>query len=110
MSKSSLHIYLIVITIFGSLLYSCSDYNKVLKSTDTEEKWDFASSALDSGSCFKALPLLEELVSLTRGTQRAEEVQSNMLKLTAVLMTFIWLATISALMLKLFLIVHLLRR
>jgi outer membrane protein assembly factor BamD len=75
MSKPSLHIYLIVITIFGSLLYSCSDYNKVLKSTDTEDKWVFASSALDSGSCFKALPLLEELVSLTRGTQRAEEVQ-----------------------------------
>lgn len=75
MSKSSLHIYLLVITISAGLLHSCSDYNKILKSTDTEKKWEFATAALDSGSCFKALPLLEELVSLTRGTQRAEEVQ-----------------------------------
>ena len=50
-------------------------YNKVLKSTDTEEKWAFAQAALDSNECFKALPLLEELVGLTRGTQRAETVQ-----------------------------------
>lgn len=77
MSKSSLHIYLLVITISAAFLHSCSDYNKVLKSTDTELKWEYASAALDSGACYKALPLLEELVSLTRGTQRAEVVQHD---------------------------------
>ena len=75
MHNSSLHIYLLVTTIMVSSLYSCTDYNKVLKSTDTEEKWDFAQRSLDSNECLKALPLLEELVGLTRGTQRAEQVQ-----------------------------------
>lgn len=75
MRKTYLHIYLLVITISSGLLYSCSGYNKILKSTDTEEKWEYASAALDSGECFKALPLLEELVGLTRGTQRAEDAQ-----------------------------------
>jgi len=28
----------------------------------------------DAGECFKALPILDELISLTRGTQRAEDV------------------------------------
>ena len=56
-------------------LNSCSEYSKVLKSKDAELKWEYAQAALDSGSCFKALPLLEELVGLTRGTQRAQEVQ-----------------------------------
>ena len=75
MQKSSLHIYLLVITICSGAFLSCSEYNKVLKSTDTERKWEFAQASLDSNECFKALPLLEELVGLTRGTQRAEEVQ-----------------------------------
>ena len=75
MHNSSLHISQLVITICLAALSSCTDYNKVLKSTDTEEKWEFAQAALDSNECFKALPLLEELVGLTRGTQRAEDVQ-----------------------------------
>lgn len=75
MHKSSLHICLLVISICLVALNSCNDYNKVLKSTDTEKKWAFAQAALDSNECFKALPLLEELVGLTRGTQLAETVQ-----------------------------------
>ena len=57
------------------LTSGCTEYSKVLKSTDAELKWEYAQTALDSGKCFKALPLLEELVGLTRGTQRAQEVQ-----------------------------------
>lgn len=75
MQKSSLHIYFIVITITLGSLASCSGYNKALKSTNTDEKWEYASKALENNECMKALPLLEECVSLTRGTQRAEEVQ-----------------------------------
>ena len=75
MYKSSLHIYFLVITITLGALTSCTGYNKALKSTDTEEKWEFASNALENNECIKALPLLEECVSLTRGTQRAEQVQ-----------------------------------
>jgi outer membrane protein assembly factor BamD len=75
MQKSSTHIYFLVITTVVIVLFSCSDHSKILKSTDPELKWEVAQAYVDSSECFKALPLLEELVGLTRGTQRAEDVQ-----------------------------------
>ena len=74
MKRTYFHISFLVITIFAVILSSCSDYSKVLKSTDTDLKWEFAQTALDSGNCLKALPLLEELVGITRGTQMAQQV------------------------------------
>ena len=65
------------LSILFFLTTGCTEYSKVLKSNDAELKWEYAQTALDSGSCFKALPLLEELVGLTRGTQRAQKVQYN---------------------------------
>jgi outer membrane protein assembly factor BamD len=56
------------------VIASCSDYNKVLKSTDIDLKYTKAVEYYEHGECFKALPLLEELIGLTRGTQRAEDV------------------------------------
>lgn len=53
---------------------SCSDYNKLLKSTDVEKKYTAAVEYYKNGECYKSLPLLEELIGLTRGTQRAEDV------------------------------------
>jgi outer membrane protein assembly factor BamD len=49
----------------------CSDYNKIMKSTDLDYKYERALGFLDSNKCFGALPLLEEVVSLSRGTERA---------------------------------------
>ena len=49
----------------------CSDYNKVMKSTDLDYKYERAMGFLDSNKCFGALPLLTEVVSLSRGTERA---------------------------------------
>ena len=73
MNKNS---FLIVFALTALVAFnSCTEYSKVLKSTDAELKWEYAQAALDSGSCFKALPLLEELVGLTRGTKRAQDVQ-----------------------------------
>lgn len=54
---------------------SCSDYNKVLKSTDINYKYQRALGFLDSNKCFGALPILEEVVGLTRGTEMAKDVQ-----------------------------------
>ena len=39
-----------------------------------EYKYQRAVEYYTKGECFKALPLLEELIGLTRGTQRAEDV------------------------------------
>ena len=60
-----------------SLLTQCSDYNKMLKSGNLEEKLIYAEAALDSGNCFRALPLYDELMRLTRGTERAPDVHWN---------------------------------
>ncbi|MGB0247893.1 MAG: outer membrane protein assembly factor BamD [Flavobacteriales bacterium] len=60
-----------------SLLTQCSDYNKMLKSGNLEEKLSYAEAALDSGNCFRALPLYDELMRLTRGTERAPDVHWN---------------------------------
>ena len=60
-----------------SLCTQCSDYNKMLKSGDVEEKLLYAEAALDSGNCFRALPLYDELMRLTRGTERAPDIHWN---------------------------------
>ena len=60
-----------------SMLTQCSDYNKMLKSGNLEEKLSYAEAALDSGNCFRALPLYDELMRLTRGTERAPDVHYN---------------------------------
>ena len=60
-----------------SLCTQCSDYNKMLKSGDVEEKLIYAEAALDSGNCFRALPLYDELMRLTRGTERAPDIHWN---------------------------------
>ena len=67
--------------VMGSVLLllctQCSDYNKMLKSGDVEEKLIYAEAALDSGNCFRALPLYDELMRLTRGTERAPDIHWN---------------------------------
>ncbi|MFN5620341.1 MAG: outer membrane protein assembly factor BamD [Flavobacteriales bacterium] len=66
-----------IIFLFAALLLTiggCSEYNKVLKSTDIEYKYTKAIEYYNDESYYKALPILEELIGLTRGTQRAEDV------------------------------------
>ncbi len=52
----------------------CSEYQKVLKSTDLNLKLKKANEYYEKENYYKALPLYEELVSIYRGTARAEEV------------------------------------
>ena len=49
----------------------------MLKSGNVEEKLSYAEAGLDSGNCFRALPLYDELMRLTRGTERAPDVHWN---------------------------------
>jgi len=56
------------------LLSGCSEYSRVLKSEDKNYKYEKAVEYYKEGECFKALPILEELIGLERGTQKAEEV------------------------------------
>jgi outer membrane protein assembly factor BamD len=56
------------------LLWSCSDYNKVLKSSDYEYKLKRANEYFKKESYVRALPLFEELMTIYRGTSKAEEI------------------------------------
>ncbi|MFM7770857.1 MAG: outer membrane protein assembly factor BamD [Bacteroidota bacterium] len=53
---------------------SCTEYSKAVKETDPVKKLATAKAYYEEEEYFKALPMLEELVGLTRGKQEAEEV------------------------------------
>lgn len=55
-------------------LSSCDSYNKVLKSTDLNYKYEMAKKYYNKGQYYRAQPLLEELLGVYRGTERAEDV------------------------------------
>jgi outer membrane protein assembly factor BamD len=65
---------IILIVLLALFAGGCSEYSKILKEKDTNKKYDAAVQYYKDGECHKALPLLEELIGLTRGTQRAEDV------------------------------------
>lgn len=62
----------VVVIIAAAAFYACSDYNKLLKSNDIEKKYSEAHRYYKNGDCMKALTLFEELVTIFRGTARAE--------------------------------------
>ncbi len=56
------------------LLTACSEYNKALKSTDANYKMQVAEKYMAKESWDRAIPLLEELIVLKRGTAESEKV------------------------------------
>ena len=65
--------YIIIALVSGSVLTSCGEYNKVLKSTDYEYKYEAAKSYFGKGQNTKASAFLEELITILKGTDKAEE-------------------------------------
>jgi outer membrane protein assembly factor BamD len=55
-------------------LASCNKYNQLLKSTDYEKKYEAAIKYYEEKNYLKAYPLLEEMVTVTRGSEKAEKV------------------------------------
>jgi len=55
-------------------LASCSEYSKVLKSTDVEYKYEKAVEYYEDGDYSKALSLFDELGTLFRGSDRSQEI------------------------------------
>ena len=56
------------------LMVSCSKYQKILKSTDLNFKFEKAVMYYEKEDFNRALPLLEELSTAFRGSEKAEEV------------------------------------
>ncbi len=72
MLKKAGHILLLV-SISLVFITGCSRYNKMLKSTNMDAKLDYAIQLYNKKQYFKALPLFEELVTMYRGTKKAEK-------------------------------------
>jgi outer membrane protein assembly factor BamD len=70
--KSIIHIISIVILFAG--ITSCSKYEKLLKSNDYEKKFEAAIKYYEDKNFSKAYPLLEEMLGLYRGTEKAEKI------------------------------------
>lgn len=69
--RSLLILALLVVFVGGQ---SCDPYNKILKSPDLAYKFEMAKKFYYEGAYYKAQPLLEELISVYRGSDKAEEV------------------------------------
>ncbi len=67
---SSALIYLSILLVFAG----CSKYQRILKSNDFEKKFEMATMYYENGKYQKAFPLFEELITVFRGTSKAEDV------------------------------------
>lgn len=71
MERTIRHIALII-TALG--LFSCGGYNKVIKSTDNDFKYEKAMEYYEKGEYYKAHSVLETVGSAFRGTEKGENV------------------------------------
>jgi len=62
------------VIVFVLLLSSCGDYNKVVKSTDYEFKYKKALEYYEKGEFVHSSTLLKDLISIVRGTSKADKV------------------------------------
>jgi len=65
---------IVVLFVFVLLFSACDNYNKILKKGTLEQKYEYAMKAYDKEQYMRALPLLEELIPVYRGTANGEKV------------------------------------
>ena len=64
----------ILLCLIAVFLLSCSEYNKILKGSDYDLKFEKAKEYYEKNQCYRSLPLLDELMSYFRMTNKGEEV------------------------------------
>lgn len=65
--------YIVLALLSAGVFSSCGEYNKVLKSTNYEYKYEAAKSYFAKGQNSKAATILEELIPIMKGTAYGEE-------------------------------------
>lgn len=65
--------YIVLALLSAGIFSSCGEYNKVLKSTDYEYRYEAAKSYFAKGQNSKAATILEELIPIMKGTSYGEE-------------------------------------
>ena len=71
MTKKSI---VFLISLVSILMSSCNEYQKILKSNDLDYKYEKAIELYENEEYVKAFPLLDELLLLHRGTDKAEDI------------------------------------
>jgi len=71
MIKKSLYFLVLFIVI---QLLACSKYQKTLKGTDNEKKYEMAMAYYEKGDYLRALQLFDQLMPVVRGTDKAEKL------------------------------------
>jgi outer membrane protein assembly factor BamD len=71
--KNSLK-YIVFLCLVTLVFASCSEYSKVVKGSDYPTKLKMANELKESGDCYKALTLYDELMTFYRLSDKAENV------------------------------------
>jgi outer membrane protein assembly factor BamD len=66
--------YPLLLALISLILFSCSEYQQILKSNNLQLKYEAAMKYFEQEKYYKASPLFEELIPLWRGTQKGQEV------------------------------------
>lgn len=67
------YIYILFLFVLSLSLQSCGEYQRLLKSQDTEAKFNYAKKAFEEGKYAQAYTLLNDIVTLLKGSDKAEE-------------------------------------
>lgn len=65
--------FLFGFTLLAVLFTGCNEYSKILKSTDVDEKYEYAKMYYSQGKYTRSATLLTDVVPIYRGTEKAEE-------------------------------------
>lgn len=62
-----------ILIIFAGILSGCGEYQRVIKSTDPNVKYEYAKRLYDQGKYAQSASILQEIVSIFKGQEKAEE-------------------------------------
>jgi len=65
---------LLPLLIISFLLVSCSKFQKLVKSTDNEKKYEMAIKYFEEKEYYRAIQLFEQIAPFFKGTDRAEKI------------------------------------
>lgn len=65
--------HILSILALTAILSSCGEYQRVLKSTDPNYKFEYAKRAFEEKKYVQSATLLEEVINVLKGTDKAEE-------------------------------------
>lgn len=68
------HLNKLIVLAFSLLFLLACKHNKILKSTDLTYKYEMANKYFEKGQYYRAVPLLEELIPIYRGTEKSERL------------------------------------